>query len=256
MNLLRTIYKMTVWLYTIASVVIVSLLSLLGLIAFPFGEEKIQKFLIWAVAFAAGTLLGDAFLHLIPESYRNGGGAEIALSILGGILTFFVLEKFIHWHHCHEIDCEQHNQTFSYVIMVGDGAHNFIDGMIIAASYLVSIPIGIATTLAVIFHEIPHEVGDFASMLYGGFSKQKALLYNFLAGIVAVFGALAVLLINKDAANSAHYLIPFAAGGFIYVASADIIPELHKSTKISHSFAQLLFILGGIGIMYALLILG
>src|SRR6266567_2532823 len=108
---------MTVWLYTIVSVTIVSLLSLLGLIAFPFGEEKIQKFLIWTVAFAAGTLLGDAFLHLIPESYKNRGGVGIAFSLMGGMLAFFVLEKFIHWHHCHDIDCEQNNPTFSYVIM-------------------------------------------------------------------------------------------------------------------------------------------
>jgi zinc and cadmium transporter len=140
--------------------------------------------------------------------------------------------------------------------MFGDAAHNFIDGMIIAASYLVSIPIGIATTLAVIFHEIPHEVGDFASMLYGGFSKTKALWYNFLAGIVAILGALVVLLIDMNVENVTGILIPFAAGGFIYVASADIIPELHKSTKISHSFAQLLCIMAGMGIMYLLLIIG
>lgn len=247
---------MTVWLYTIVSVLIVSLLSLLGLIAFPFGEKKIKKFLIWAVAFAGGTLLGDAFFHLVPEAYKNGGGVEIAFSILGGILAFFVLEKFIHWHHCHEINCEEHNQTFSYVIMFGDAAHNFIDGMIIAGSFLVSIPIGIATTTAVILHEIPHEVGDFASMLHGGFSKQKALLYNFLAGIVAIFGALIVLVLDKNIVDLTSYLIPFAAGGFIYVASADIIPELHKSTKVSHSVLQLFCIIAGMGVMYGLLIFG
>jgi zinc and cadmium transporter len=246
---------MQIWSYTLISVLIVSSLSLLGLIAFPFGEDKIKKFLIWTVAFAAGTLLGDAFLHLIPESYKNGD-VSVSFSIMGGILAFFILEKFIHWHHCHEIDCDEHNRTFSYVIMTGDAMHNFIDGMIIAASYLVSIPIGIATTLAVVFHEIPHEVGDFASMLYGGFSKQKALLYNFLAGIVAIFGAILVLIVDINVTNTTHYLIPFAAGGFIYVASADIIPELHKSTKINHSFLQLLCILAGVAIMYALLILG
>lgn len=247
---------MQIWIYTLVSVTIVSLLSLLGLAAFPFGEEKIKKFLIWAVAFAGGTLLGDAFLHLIPEAYKAGQGIGIAFSILAGMLAFFVLEKFIHWHHCHEIGCEEHNTAFSYVIMIGDGAHNFIDGMIIAASYMVSIPIGIATTLAVIFHEIPHEIGDFASMLYGGFSKIKALWYNFLAGIVAIFGALLVLIIGTNFTDLTYYLIPFAAGGFIYVASADIIPELHKSTKVTHSFLQLLFIMAGIAIMYGLLIFG
>ena len=247
---------MQIWSYTLISVTIVSLLSLLGLAAFPFGEEKIKKFLIWAVAFAGGTLLGDAFLHLIPEAYADGNGVGISFSILGGMLAFFVLEKFIHWHHCHEISCEQHNTAFSYVIIIGDGAHNFIDGMIIAASYMVSIPIGIATTMAVVFHEIPHEIGDFASMLYGGFSKFKALWYNFLAGIVAIFGALLVLIVGSAFANLTYFLIPFAAGGFIYVASADIIPELHKSTKVSHSFLQLLFIMAGIAIMYGLLVFG
>jgi zinc and cadmium transporter len=245
---------MEVWIYTLVSVLIVSLLSLLGLVAFPFGEEKIRNFLVWAVAFAAGTLLGDAFLHLIPQSYENGT-VVTSFSIMGGILAFFILEKFIHWHHCHDIECEEHNRTFSYVILTGDAVHNFIDGMIIAASYLVSIPIGIATTMAVIFHEIPHEVGDFASMLYGGFSKTKALLYNFLAGIIAIFGALAVLLINSNLQNSSKFLIPFAAGGFIYVASADIIPELHKSTKIAHSIVQLICIIVGIFGMYMLLFL-
>lgn len=247
---------MEIWLYAIVSVFIVSLLSLLGLVAFPFGEEKIQKFLIWAVAFAGGTLLGDAFLHLIPESFETGKSVVVSFSIMGGMLAFFVLEKFIHWHHCHDIECEEHNETFSYVIMFGDAAHNFIDGMIIAASYLVSIPLGIATTLAVVAHEIPHEVGDFASMLYGGFSKQKALWYNFLAGIVAVFGAVAVLVIGENFASATRYLVPFAAGGFIYVASADIIPELHKTNKVSHSLAQLILIILGIAVMYGLLILG
>lgn len=247
---------MAIWLYTITSVFIVSLLSLLGLIAFPLGEEKIKKFLIWAVAFSGGTLLGDAFFHLIPEAYSDGGGIGISLSILGGILAFFVLEKFIHWHHCHDIACQEHNESFSYVIMIGDAAHNFIDGMIIAASFMVSVPIGIATTVAVILHEIPHEIGDFASMLYGGFSKVKALWYNFLAGIVAVLGAILVLIIGQSFADLTYYLVPFAAGGFIYVASADIIPELHKSTKISHSILQLACIVGGIVVMYSLLVLG
>lgn len=247
---------MQIWTYTIFSVFVVSLLSLLGLIVFPFGEEKIQKFLLWAVAFAGGTLLGDAFLHLIPEAYKESNGISVSFSLLAGILAFFVLEKFIHWHHCHDIECEEHNQSFSYVIMIGDAAHNFIDGMIIAASFLVSLPIGIATTIAVVAHEIPHEVGDFASMLYGGFTKKKALWYNFLAGIVAIFGAVAVLVVGKDFANATHYLIPFAAGGFIYVASADIIPELHKANEIKHSLGQLLLILLGIAVMYGLLILG
>jgi zinc and cadmium transporter len=245
---------MQTWSYSLASVLFVSLLSFLGLIAFPFGKEKIRKFLIWAVAFAGGTLLGDAFLHLVPEAYRYGPSVGVSISFLTGILAFFVLEKFIHWHHCHDVECSEKKESFAYVILIGEAVHNFIDGMIIAASYLVSIPVGIATTLAVVSHEIPHEVGDFASMLYGGFSKTKALMYNVLAGTAAIFGALFVLSLKIDAIGTTTFLIPFAAGSFIYVAIADIIPELHKTTKPLHSLAQLGCISGGIAVMYLLLI--
>ncbi|NTV98437.1 MAG: ZIP family metal transporter [Chlorobiaceae bacterium] len=246
---------MQIWIYSLVSVFIVSMLSLVGLIAFPFGKEKIGRFLIWAVAFAAGTLLGDAFLHLIPEATRRGTSIEVSMSFLGGILAFFILEKFIHWHHCHDVECEEKKESFPYVILVGEAVHNFIDGMIIAASYLVDIPLGIATTLAVVSHEIPHEIGDFASMLYGGFSKGKALLYNVLAGMVAIFGALFVLTIKIDAIGTTKYLVPFAAGSFIYVAMADIIPELHKTTRPLHSLVQLGCISCGIALMYLLLVL-
>ncbi|TLU86206.1 MAG: ZIP family metal transporter [Chlorobium sp.] len=246
---------MQVWAYTLLSVFIVSMLSLLGLIAFPFGKEKISRFLIWAVAFAAGTLLGDAFLHLVPESQKHGSSTGVSMSFLAGILAFFVLEKFIHWHHCHDVECEEKKDSFSYVILLGEAVHNFIDGMIIAASYLVNIPLGIATTLAVVSHEIPHEVGDFASMLYGGFSRTKALLYNVLAGLAAILGAVFVLVLKIDAIGTTTFLIPFAAGSFIYVAIADIIPELHKTTRPMHSLGQLGCISGGIALMYLLLVL-
>lgn len=247
---------MQIWLYTLTSVFIVSLLSLLGLVVFPFPEEKIKSFLIWAVAFAAGTLLGDAFLHLIPEAYDSGTKIGTSLSILGGIAIFFILEKFIHWHHCHDIECEDRPHVFSYVIMIGDGVHNFIDGMIIAGSYLVSIPLGVATTMAVIFHEVPHEIGDFAAMLYGGFDKKKALLFNLIAGILAIFGAVFVLLLSNIFSGMETYLVPFAAGGFIYIAIADIIPELHKTYKTLQSTLQFVFMGTGVWIMYMLLILG
>jgi zinc and cadmium transporter len=245
---------MHIWTYTLISVFLVSMLSLLGLIFFPFGKENISRFLIWAVAFAAGTLLGDAFLHLMPQATIHGASVGVSMSFLAGILAFFVLEKFIHWHHCHDVECEEKIVSFPYVILVGEAVHNFIDGMIIAASYLVSIPLGIATTLAVVSHEIPHEVGDFASMLYGGFSKAKALLFNVLAGMVSILGALFILVLKADTAETVKYLIPFAAGSFIYVAIADIIPELHKSTKPLHSLAQLICISSGIAVMYMLLV--
>ena len=246
---------MQVWLYAILSVVVVSLISLVGIFAISLSQEKLNKILIYFVSFSAGTLLGDAFIHLIPESYaRNGNGIFVSMAILSGIAIFFILEKFVHWRHCHKVACENHPHPFSYVILTGDTVHNLIDGLIIGASYMISIPIGIATTLAVIFHEIPQEVGDFGSLVYGGFSRKRALLLNFMTALSAILGVLIVLILGENE-KVVNFLIPFAAGGFIYVASADLIPELHKHTEIKKSFWQLVTFILGIGLMVVLLVL-
>lgn len=246
---------MTIWLYTLLSVIIVSLISLVGVFAFAISAEKLKKVLIYLVSFAAGTLLGDAFIHLIPEAFSEiENTVLLSLSILTGILTFFVMEKFLHWRHCHEVACDDHPHPFSYVLLVGDVLHNFIDGLIIAASYLVSIPVGIATTLAVIFHEIPQEIGDFGSLLYAGFKKTKALLFNFLTALTAILGAIFVLALNINDGSLTKLLVPFAAGGFIYIASSDLIPELHKDTEPKKSFWQLAFFVLGIALMLALVL--
>lgn len=245
-----------IWIYTLASVAIVSLISLIGVFTFAVSAEKLKKILIYFVSFAAGSLLGDAFIHLIPEAFESIDN-EILLSmgILSGILAFFVLEKFLHWRHCHEVACDDHPHPFSYVLLIGDAIHNFIDGLIIAASYLISIPVGIATTLAVIFHEIPQEIGDFGSLLYAGFKKTKALFFNFLTALTAVAGAVIVLVLNINDGTLTKFLVPFAAGGFIYIASSDLIPELHKDTEPKKSFWQLVVFILGIGLMFGLLIL-
>lgn len=245
-----------VWTYTLLSVFVVSAISLIGVFSFSWKIERINQMLIFLVSFAAGTLLGDAFIHLIPEAFESGNDFT-SLYILAGLLLFFVLERFIHWRHCHEVGCEEHSHALPYVILAGDGLHNFMDGIIIGASYLVSIPVGIATTLAVIFHEIPQEIGDFGTLLYGGFSKKKALLYNFISALTAVFGAVLVLLISRHLDYITDILIPLAAGGFIYIATADMIPELHKHKmhKLSETAKQLVFFIAGICIMYGLLYL-
>lgn len=246
---------MTAWFYAILSVVVVSLISLVGFFVLPFGKEKLNKILIYFVSFAAGTLLGDAFIHLIPEAYsKTGICLQISLYVLSGIVAFFILEKFIHWRHCHKVPSEKHPHPFSYVILTGDTVHNLIDGMIIGASYLVSIPVGIATTLAVVFHEIPQEVGDFGSLVYGGFSKKKALLLNFVTALSAILGAVFVLILGENE-ELVNFLVPFAAGGFIYVSLSDLIPELHRHTEVKKSFWQLATFILGIGLMIALFFL-
>ncbi|HEX7586348.1 MAG TPA: ZIP family metal transporter [Patescibacteria group bacterium] len=245
----------SVWFYTIASVFVVSLISLIGVFTLAIDQKRLQKFLLYFVSLSAGTLLGDAFIHLLPEAYKNSDSeVTTALYILIGIIAFFILEKFIHWRHCHEIPCESHKHPFSYIILVGDAVHNFIDGMIIAASFSANISIGIATTVAVIFHEIPHEMGNFGSLLYAGFSRSRAIFFNFLSALTAILGAILVLIINFDAIQITKFLVPFAAGGFIYIASADLIPEIHKNVEVKKSILQLFFFIVGIGIMLSLLL--
>ncbi len=234
-------------LYILISVVIVSLLSFSGLVFISMRQKALDRILLVLIAFASGALLGDAFIHLLPESVEAGLKSSFIYVILG-MLLFFVLEKFIHWRHCHKGKCDVH--PFAYLNLIGDGVHNFIDGLLIAASYLASFQIGIATTIAVIAHEIPQEIGDFGVLVYGGFTRAKALFYNFLSALTAVAGAL-IGYFSVAYFNTA-VLVPFAAGGFIYIAATDLIPELHKKTKISESVEQLIFIVVGIGLMWAL----
>jgi zinc and cadmium transporter len=240
-------------------VFIVSLISLIGIITLGIRTKSLKSFLIYLISFSAGTLLGDAFIHLLPETIQHYGlGLNISLSILTGIIIFFVLEKFIHWQHCHGTITENHHiHAFAYTNLVGDALHNFLDGIIIAASYLISIPAGIATTLAVLFHEIPQEIGDYGVLLHGGFSRSKALIVNFLSALFAILGTILTLWLGSSIQSLEAFLVPIAIGGFIYIASSDLIPQLHKhSDKISKSILQLIAFVLGIIIMVLLLFLG
>jgi len=245
------------WLYTLISVSLVSIISLIGVITLSMNNEKLKNFLIYLISFSAGALFGDAFLHLLPGAVEeNGFRLSISISILSGILIFFILEKIIHWRHCHVYDAKNHVHPFAYTNLVGDALHNFIDGLIIAASYLVSIPVGIATTIAVILHEIPQEIGDFSVLIHAGFSKGRALFMNFLTAITAILGALAGLWLAGEVEGVTFILIPVAAGGFIYIAGSDLIPELHKhSANFKKSVLQFVMFVIGILIMAALLLL-
>ena len=247
----------TVWIYTLASVLIVSLIAFVGILTLSIKADKQRRFLIYFISFSAGALLGDAFIHLLPETVKEFGfGLSTSLYVLLGIIIFFIVEKIIHWNHCHHPTTTGHTHPFAIMNLVGDGVHNFIDGLIIGASYLLSIPVGIATTLAVIFHEIPQEIGDFGVLLAGGFSKGKALLLNFVTALAAILGAIVALIIGSYVENLTQILIPIAAGAFIYIASADLIPELHKKTQVSISIMQLITFILGVLVMVALLALG
>ncbi len=242
------------WLYSMASVMVVSLLSLAGVFTLSMKEEKLKKFLIYMVSFAAGALFGDVFIHLLPEAFeKTGFGLNISLYALSGVAFSFVIEKIIHWRHCHLHNAKEHIHPFAMMNLFGDSVHNFIDGMIIGASYLASVPIGIATTLAVILHEIPQEIGDFGVLMHGGFSRAKALFFNFMTALTGILGAAVSLLISSYADNLNIFLIPFAAGSFIYIAGSDLIPELHKEVKVEKSLLQFAMLVLGVALMLALL---
>ncbi|TKJ17241.1 ZIP family metal transporter [Candidatus Woesearchaeota archaeon B3_Woes] len=243
-----------VWLYSLLSVIIISLISFIGVVTLAIKAKFLQKILLLLVSFSAGALFGGAFLHLIPEALENISSTRIvSLLILSGILFFLILEKFIHWRHCHIPTSKRHPHPFAIMNLIGDGLHNFIDGLIIGASYLISIPLGFTTTIAVILHEIPQEIGDFGVLLHGGFKKSKALLLNFLSALTSVFGVIVSLIIGYKAIEFSVILLPIAAGGFIYIAGSDLIPEMHKECSGSKSFAQLLSLVFGILLMLVLL---
>jgi zinc and cadmium transporter len=244
------------WIYTLISVVIVSAISLIAILFLAMREEKIRKLLLFMVSFAAGGLFGDAFIHLLPESFAKlGSNLRTSLFILAGILFFFVLEKFIHWRHCHNINFEEHTHPMVMVNLIGDGVHNLIDGMLIAASYAVSLPLGITTSFAVIIHEIPHEIGNFGVLVHGGLSVKKALLFNFLTALTAIAGAVLALWVGPLIKGFTVALLPITAGGFIYIAGSDLIPELKHEVEISHSILQFFSIILGIGAMALLILL-
>lgn len=244
-----------VFVYALVSVIIVSLISLIGFLAVK--ESFMHKFLLYFVSFSAGALFADAFVHLLPEVVEQYGFTlEISLFVLVGLMFSFIVETFIHWRHCHLTPSKEHVHSFAYMNLVGDFVHNIIDGLVIGASYLLSIPVGIATTLAVVFHEIPQELGDFAILIHGGFTKKRALLLNFLTALSAVLGVLIVFLVG-NVEGMLKFLIPFAAGGFIYIAGSDLIPELHKcDLGLKHRLLQLFCFIIGILVMLLLLVVG
>ncbi|MCX6785375.1 MAG: ZIP family metal transporter [Candidatus Komeilibacteria bacterium] len=238
-----------IWLYSLSSVIIVSLISLIGVFTLTIKDDILKKLLIFFVSSSAGVLLGDAFFHIFPEIINQSGYTiKLGFLLILGIFIFFMLEKYIHWHHCHETNNPEHLHHLGMMNLFGDGLHNFLDGLIIAASYLVSIPLGLASTLAIVAHEIPQEISDFGVLLHSGFTKKKALLYNLLSALVAVVGTVLGLFLRNG--NFRQILLPIAAAGFIYIATADLIPELHKETKISRSLLQLFSFIFGIFIMY------
>jgi len=240
---------------SLIATLIVSLVSLIGVLTLPLKKESLKNFLIYFVSFSAGALFGDVFFHLLPDIAEKGFNLSLSLAILSGIVASFAIEKIICWRHCHLPITRSHIHSFAYMNLFGDFIHNFIDGLTIGASYLISPIVGHATALAVIFHEIPQEIGDFGVLLHGGFERKKALLVNFLTSLSAFLGVLFAFFLFTKFEHINNFLIPFAVGNFIYIAGSDLIPELHKETELKKGMIQLLTFIFGLIVMYSLLLL-
>jgi zinc and cadmium transporter len=217
------------------------------------GDTIRVKVLPWAISYAVGTLLGVALMALLPEALERLPAARALGTLLAGVLAFFLLEKLVIWRHCHDShECEVHTSTAASLVIVGDAFHTLVDGAVIAAAVLTSIPLGITTALAVATHEIPQEVGDVAILLRAGFSRGRAFTLNLLSGIGGILGAAGMLAASQSMPTLLPYVLAFAAGNFLYVAMADLIPDLHRGGLEGGPIRQLILIAAGILTIVAL----
>jgi zinc and cadmium transporter len=252
---------MTSWILSLVSVGAVSLVSLAGLVTLSLDEARTRRLAAFLVSFAVGALLGDAFIHLIPEAFKQDSvRLRPSLLILGGMLLFFVVEKLLRHEHgvlhrYHHPEASTHPELAA-VNILGDAIHNFIDGVLIAGSYLVSPALGLATTVAVLFHEIPQELGDFGILIHSGLSVRRAVLLNLASASAAILGTVAGLLLGAMSGSViTTVLIPVTAGGFVYIAAADLIPELQHDRSGRGLALQVGLISLGMGAMGFLAIL-
>lgn len=244
---------MTTFIWILIATFSISLIAFVGALTLFLKEKVLNKILLLLVAFSAGALIGGAFLHLIPEAVNKVGIKEnlileIFLYLISGFCTFFILEQFIRWHHHHST---RHPEImpFSYLILISDGIHNFIDGLIVAGSFVVSLPMGVVSALAVALHEIPQEIGDYGVLVYGGFKKVQALFLNFASAIAIIFGGISGFFLSERIGEQILFLLPFAAGTFIYVAASDLIPQIKNERNFKKSLIHFLVFLTGIGLM-------
>ena len=237
-------------LYILASTFLVSLMAFAGLLLVSLKEKSLKNLLLTLVALSAGVLMGSAFLHLVPEAIEKFGQQNVFAYVLLGFVLFFFIEKVLHWRHCHNGNCDVH--TFAQMNITGDAIHNFIDGIIIATSYAASARLGLLATLAVMLHEIPQEIGDFGVLIYGGLKKGRALFWNFISALFAVSGGLFGYFLFVYSNSAIKFLLPLAAGGFIYIAASDLIPEMRKEISLRKSLLAFVIFVFGVAIMFAL----
>jgi len=246
--------KMEKFIYIITANFLISLASLVGVFSLSIKEKSLSKFLLQLISLSAGALMGGAFLHLLPEAAEKLSSEIMYPVVLFSFILFFLIEKLLHWRHCHKKNCSVH--TFGYMNLFGDAIHNFIDGLVIAAAFLVDVRLGVVTSFAIALHEIPQEIGDFGVLLYSGFTRKKALLLNFLVALTAVLGGVVGYFLSFQIENITSYLLPFAAGGFIYIAASDLMPEIRKEADLKKSISSFGIFILGILIMFLVKFIG
>lgn len=236
--------------YSFLSVFVISLFSLVGVFTVKVRIDKLKRILIYFISFSAGALIAGAFLHMLPEIVvEKGFSLDISYLIILGVLFSFVLEKVIHWHHCHLPVDSNHVHHVGIMSLVGDFLHNFIDGVLIGISFLVDVKSGFAVSIAVLMHEIPQEISDFGILLHSGFSISRALFVNFLVSLSAFLGLFCSWIFGAFLEDFLYLVVAFGVGNFVYIALTDLIPELHKETRLISSLFQLFFFVVGVFFM-------
>jgi zinc and cadmium transporter len=235
--------------WIVASGVLMSAIAMVGSATLFLSERTLQRILLPLVAFAAGSLLGGAFFHMLPVGL-DAGMSEVTVYglVLAGFAVFFGLEQFLHWHHCHRADASC-KKPLGYLILIGDGLHNFLGGLAVAGTFLIDIRLGIVTWLAAAAHEVPQELGDFGVLLHGGWEKRRALLYNMLSALTFLAGGL--LAYAASFRLDVAFLVPFAAGNFIYIGAADLIPEVKAHAELRANLVHFAAFCVGVALMLA-----
>ena len=239
-----------IFLHIIAATTVVGLISFSGVLFFLAKENNHHRLTFYFVSLASGTMLGNAFMNLIPEAMdQNHDNALIMIAL--GIFIFFILEQFLIWRHCHshEHSTDHQKPIAARMVIIGDAVHNFIDGAMIASAFLIDARVGMAVTTAIILHEIPQEMGDFGILIRGGYSVKRALIVNAWTATTALIGATATYVFLETAPLAQTFLVPIIAGGFLYIPLADLIPQLHEKVALKQMLIQIALLLGGFGLM-------
>jgi zinc and cadmium transporter len=233
--------------WIVGSGLLMSAIALVGSITLVLSEQTLKRLLLPLVAFAAGSLLGGAFFHMLPASFAAGmRDMTVYVLVLAGFAVFFGLEQFLHWHHCHRAESEC-RKPLTYLILIGDGLHNFLGGLAVAGTFLIDIRLGIVTWLAAAAHEVPQELGDFGVLVHGGWPKRQALFYNLLSALTFLLGGIIAYLASFRLDVS--FLVPFAAGNFLYIGAADLIPEVRAHADWRANFIHFAAFIAGVALL-------